>query len=154
MNRSGRQRRRSLQAAGVTVKLILERRAAYQLSRSSAMAREWEIKAKKSARWIRKNLLGPNGGGGARLRLVGEMSGSGGVRGGLRIVRHPADVNEHDGVIPDHPGVVSGRNERHISGAEFLFAAVVHYRTETPGQVVLQVGNLTTLGLRKGFHTG
>ena len=31
MNRSGRQRRRSLQAAGVTVKLILERRAAYEL---------------------------------------------------------------------------------------------------------------------------
>ena len=62
------------------------------------------------------------------------------------VVDHAGDIDNHDRLVADHPGVVAGRQQRDIAGAELVLAAVVHAHPEAAGYVILEMRRLAALG--------
>src|SRR3989304_1962682 len=60
------------------------------------------------------------------------------------VIHHPLKVDDHDVLFPDHPGIMSGRQERHIARFAHEFRSIIHHDFQGPCYVVLEVGCLTT----------
>src|SRR5208282_5272451 len=72
----------------------------------------------------------------------------------LGVIAHPTDVDDHDGVVADDPGIVSGRKRGDIAGPEFVFRSIIHHDNQAARHVVLQMGGLTALGVDQWFYAG
>src|SRR5205807_9601799 len=65
----------------------------------------------------------------------------------------PLEVNENHAIVPHNPGVVSGRDHRHVTRPDLFFRAIIHSDSHPPLDHVAHVGHLAALGSCDRFDT-
>src|SRR6476661_175388 len=75
---------------------------------------------------------------------------------GLRLVRGPngsaLPVDRHHLLVPDDPGIVSGRQRGDLTGSGVEFGAVGHDDVHVPAELVLLVRRHAQVGSGYGLH--
>src|SRR5579884_2597001 len=67
--------------------------------------------------------------------------------GALGVVGEALPVDDHHGLVTDHPGVVSRRGDHHVAGPELVLGAIVHADAHASRDDVARVRALAALGL-------
>ena len=68
------------------------------------------------------------------------------------VVAGAEPINQHYFLIPDHPRIMSLRNQMDLSCVGIVFNTVGHDYMQTSGNLVLKMGRLAPLGLDYWLH--
>jgi hypothetical protein len=85
---------------------------------------------------------------------AGAGAGSDGVRVASGIIDHALEIDDNGGLIADHPGVVTARQERDVAGPAIEFRAVVHADAQHASDVILEMRCLAACGLGNWLDRG
>src|SRR5271170_2191150 len=74
--------------------------------------------------------------------------------GAFGVVTRAKPVNDYDGLVTDHPGVVTLGQGSNIPRPGNEFGAIVHLDSESAGHVILEMRGLAAVGLGNGRDVG
>ena len=70
----------------------------------------------------------------------------------LGVIHHPLEVDDHDVLVFDHPGIMPGRQERRIPRLARKLLSVIHNDFQGPGHVILKMRRFTALCFRDRLY--
>jgi hypothetical protein len=66
------------------------------------------------------------------------------------VIDHALKIDNNNGLIPDHPGIVTDRQLGYIACLAFKLSSIVQYDFDNTCQVILKVWRFTTFRLGRG----